>query len=83
LLLDLYTDFSGGRSGGLVFLSFEEFSSLLTFLVAQMVKVSAYNAGDMGSILELGRSPWGRKWQPTPVFLSGKSHGWMEDPGGL
>ena len=19
--------------------------------------------------------PWGRKWQPTPVFLPGKSHG--------
>jgi len=26
LLLDLHTDFSGGRSGGLVFSSFEEFS---------------------------------------------------------
>ena len=20
--------------------------------------------------------PWKRKWQPTPVFLPGKSHGW-------
>jgi len=29
LLLDLHTDFSGGRSGGLVFASLEEFSSLL------------------------------------------------------
>ena len=29
LLLDLHTDFSGGRSGGLVFPSFQEFSSLL------------------------------------------------------
>ena len=19
--------------------------------------------------------PWGRKWQPTPLFLPGKSHG--------
>ena len=19
--------------------------------------------------------PWGRKWQPTPIFLPGKSHG--------
>ena len=26
-----------------------------------------------GSIQE--RSPWRRKWQPTPVFLPGKSHG--------
>ena len=22
-----------------------------------------------------GKTPWGRKWQPTPVFLPGKSHG--------
>ena len=28
LLLDLHTDFSGGRSGGLVFLSLEEFSTV-------------------------------------------------------
>ena len=29
----------------------------------------------MGSIPESGRSPWRREWQPTPVFLPGKSHG--------
>ena len=23
----------------------------------------------------VGKIPWRRKWQPTPVFLSGKSHG--------
>ena len=39
-------------------------------------KVSAYNAGDPGSVPGLGRSPGERKWQPTPVFLPGKSHGW-------
>ena len=22
-----------------------------------------------------GKIPWRRKWQPTPVFLPGKSHG--------
>jgi len=38
-------------------------------LGAQMVKASAYNVGDLGSIPGLGRSPWRRKWQPTPVFL--------------
>ena len=27
------------------------------------------NAGDAGSIPDPGRSPWRRKWQPTPVFL--------------
>ena len=26
--------------------------------------------------------PWRRKWQPTPVFLPGKSHG-QKEPGGL
>jgi len=24
----------------------------------------------------VGKIPWGRAWQPTPVFLPGKSHGW-------
>ena len=46
-----------------------------TSLVAQMVKASAYNAGDLGSIPVLGRFPWRRKWQPTPVLLPRKSHG--------
>ena len=32
-------------------------------------------AGDTGSILGLGKSPGERKWQPTPVFLPGKTHG--------
>ena len=26
--------------------------------------------------LGLGKISWRRKWQPTPVLLSGKSHGW-------
>ena len=33
------------------------------------------NAGDTGSILGSGRTPWRRKWKPTPVFLPGKFHG--------
>ena len=28
-----------------------------------------------GFHLWVGKIPWRRKWQPTPVFLSGKSHG--------
>ena len=31
--------------------------------------------GDVGSIPGSGRCPGERKWQPTPVFLPGKSHG--------
>ena len=42
-----------------------------TSLVAQMVKASAYNAGDPW----VGKIPRRRKWQPTPIFLLGKSHG--------
>ena len=38
-------------------------------------KESACKAGDLGWIPGLGRSPWRRKWQPTPVFLPGESHG--------
>ena len=30
---------------------------------------------DADLITRLGRSPWSRKWQPTPVLLPGKSHG--------
>ena len=39
---------------------------------------SACNSGDTRdacSIPGWGRSPWRRKWQPTPVFLPEKSHG--------
>ena len=44
-------------------------------LIAQLVKTCACNAGDQGSIPGLGRFPWSRRWQPTPVFLPGESHG--------
>ena len=30
--------------------------------------------------LWVGKIPWRRKWQPTPVFLTGKSHE-PEEPG--
>ena len=30
----------------------------------------------------LGKIPWRRAWQPTPVFLPGQSP-WTEEPGGL
>ena len=29
----------------------------------------------------VGKIPWRRKWQPTPVFLPGKSHGQRSLPG--
>ena len=38
-------------------------------------KESACKVGDLGLIPGLGRFPWRRAWQPTPVFLPGESHG--------
>ena len=40
-----------------------------------VVKNMPVKAGDAGSIPGSGKIPWRRKWQPTPVFLPGKSHG--------
>ena len=38
-------------------------------------KASACNVGDVGSIPRVGKIPWRRKWQPTPLLLPGKFHG--------
>ena len=38
--------------------------------VALVVKNPPVNAGDTDR-----KIPWSRKWQPSPVFLSGTSHG--------
>ena len=40
-----------------------------------MVKNSPASAGDMGLITCVRKIPRSRKWQPTPVFLPGKSNG--------
>ena len=44
-------------------------------------KAFACHMGDLGWIPGSGRSPWRRKWQPTPVPLPGKIP-WTEEPGG-
>ena len=46
----------------------------LALLVAQMVKnLPAVREAQVQSLCQ--EDPWRRKWQLTPVFLSGKSHG--------
>ena len=40
--------------------------------VTQWLRI--HQARNESSISGLGRFPWRRKWQPTPVFLPGKSH---------
>ena len=43
--------------------------------VALVVKNLPTNAGDVRDLGLIGKIPWRRRWQPTPVFLLGKSHG--------
>ena len=45
------------------------------FPAGSVVKNLPANAGDHGFHTWVGKIPWRRKWQPTPVFLPGKSHG--------
>ena len=50
---------------------------LRAFKVALVEKNSPANAGDMRCGFDpwVRKIPWRRKWQPTPVFLPGESHG--------
>ena len=43
-------------------------------LVAQKVKIHLW-CWRPGFSLWMGKIPWRRKWHPTPIFLSGESHG--------
>ena len=55
----------------------ERLEIIEAFLVAQMVK----NSPAMWETW-VGKVPWRRAWQPTPVFLSGESP-WTEKPSRL
>ena len=44
-------------------------------LVVKNPPVNAEDARDIGFDPWVRMIPWRRKWQPTPVFLPGKSHG--------
>ena len=51
------------------------FNLLMSFPRSSVSKESACNAGDPGFDSWVGKIPWRRKWQPTPVFLLGESTG--------
>ena len=74
-----YLDFTAGGPFPFVPVSlvWAVLSSLEGFPCGSDGKASAYNVGDPGSIPGswVGKFPWRRKWQPTPVFMPGKSHG--------
>ena len=42
-----------------------------------MVKNLPANVGDAGDMFDtwVKKIPWRRKWEPTPMFLPGESHG--------
>ena len=44
-------------------------------LAVKNLSASAGDVRDVGSVPRLGRQPWRRVWQPTPVLLPGDSHG--------
>ena len=41
--------------------------------VALLVKSSPASAGDASSMPAVGKIPWRKAWQPTPIFLPRKS----------
>ena len=66
----------GASQPGGPHLDFDPLSShIRTSLVAQMVNCPPAMWGTRVHSPASGRSPWRRKWQPTPVLLPGKSHG--------
>jgi len=50
-------------------------SSILASLIAQSVKVIRVQSRRPGFNSWVRKIPWRRKWQLTPVFLPGESHG--------
>ena len=51
-------------------------------LVVKSLPASAGDIRGMGLITWVGKIPWKRVWQHTPVFLPGESP-WTEEPDGL
>ena len=51
-----------------------DYTTKQLILLKGMFKASACYVGDLGYPW-VGKIPWRRKWQPTPVFLPGESHG--------
>ena len=44
-------------------------------LLVKNLPANTVDIRDVGLIPGSGRFPWKRKWQPTPVFVPGESHG--------
>ena len=53
-----------------------ELSLALSFLAQTVKRLPTMRETYNGFNPQVGKISWRRKWQPTPVFLPGKSHGW-------
>ena len=51
-------------------------SSILNMMGYQQIKLERGIARSHRFNPWVGKIPWSRKWQPIPVFLPGKFHGW-------
>ena len=73
LMLNVHLGFTGESNC----YTFEDYQSAWgASQVAVVVKNPLASAGDIRDAgLTLRKIPWRRKWQPTPVFLPGESHG--------
>ena len=69
---------------GSLLLTFETYTHFeLSFVYGQSTGLPRWLSGEESACQcrrlrfdpEVGKIPWTRKWQPTPVFLPGKSHG--------
>ena len=47
----------------------------ILYIYGTVINIPPASAGDMGSIPELRRFLWSRKWQPASAFLPRESHG--------
>ena len=56
-----------------VFRNYSEYGASRGALVVKNPPANAGDTRDQGFIPGSGRSHWRKKWQPTPVFLPGKS----------
>ena len=52
-----------------------EYYGLPQWLNGNESACTAGDVGEAGSVPGLGKMPWRKKWQPTPVFLPGEFHG--------
>ena len=50
-------------------------TSLIRWLAVKDLPANTGDAGDRSWIPQIGKIPWRRKRQPTPVFMAGESHG--------